>query len=218
MSWRVAPSLLKLLSQVNEKYPARRKDSDGTIGDEAHSSRTSDHNPDTDDVVRGMDITHDPASGCDSYALAEALLASRDPRISYVISNRKIANSSPVGGTAAWRWRRYHGVNPHDHHVHVSVLGKPWRDQQQPWDLREWDAEKAKAPAKIVAIPPTLRRGASGADVAEMQRLLAARGEPIKADGAFGPVTFAAVVAFQRAMGLASDGVVGPQTWRALKG
>lgn len=40
----------------------------------------------------------------------------------------------------------------------------------------------------------------------------------IAADGQFGPQTKRAVIAFQKAHGLTSDGVVGPVTWRALGG
>ena len=123
--WRVAEALLQLRKQVNVLAPARSKASDGTIGDPAHQSRASDHNAWVTDgakgVVTAMDITHDPAHGCDSEKLAEALRAARDPRIKYIISNRKIAASEPKQGKPAWAWRPYGGSNPHDHHVHISV-------------------------------------------------------------------------------------------------
>lgn len=67
--WRVASSLLVLRSQVDALWPGRRKDSDGTIGDANHALSDSDHNPWVKDglmgVVTAMDITHDPAKGCD---------------------------------------------------------------------------------------------------------------------------------------------------------
>jgi cell wall-associated NlpC family hydrolase len=57
----------------------------------------------------------------------------------------------------------------------------------------------------------TLGRGANGAGVAAAQRALG-----IAADGVFGPQTRKAVRAFQRAHGLTADGRVGPQTRAAL--
>ncbi|HKV33547.1 MAG TPA: hypothetical protein VJP89_04485, partial [Pyrinomonadaceae bacterium] len=61
MAWRVAKSLLRLREQINELAPNRSKASDGTIGDAAHASRKSDHNPWVKDgsigVVTAMDIT-----------------------------------------------------------------------------------------------------------------------------------------------------------------
>ncbi|HEX6903316.1 MAG TPA: DNA/RNA non-specific endonuclease [Thermoanaerobaculia bacterium] len=125
VAWRVAKSLLALRNQVNAKAPRRSKASDGTIGDAAHATRNSDHNPWVRDgamgVVTAMDITHDPANGCDAGALAEAIRASRDARVKYIIWNRRIASSSVIGGVAAWTWRPYTGSNPHSKHVHISV-------------------------------------------------------------------------------------------------
>lgn len=123
--WRVAKSLLRLREQVNSRAPGRSKDSDGTIGDVHHRARTSDHNPwvldDAIGVVTAMDITHDPAHGCDAGALASAITNGRDVRVKYVIWNRRIANSLPMGGSPAWAWRPYNGSNPHNKHVHISV-------------------------------------------------------------------------------------------------
>ena len=63
---------------------------------------------------------------------------------------------------------------------------------------------------------PVLRRGSSGEAVTEAQRLLRAAGATIAADGAFGPNTWAAVVAFQKSRELLSDGIIGRMTWAAL--
>lgn len=64
---------------------------------------------------------------------------------------------------------------------------------------------------------PTLRRGASGNAVRELQRKLLAVGSLSGGvDGQFGSGTEAAVRAFQRSRGLSADGIVGPATWAAL--
>lgn len=138
LSWRVARSLSVLRRQVDGLAPGRSKASDGTIGDAAHASRDSDHNPWVVDagvgVVTAMDITHDPAHGCDAGALAQRIVASRDQRVKYVISNRRIANSSSIGGAAPWTWRPYGGSNPHEKHVHVSVKAqRAAYDDESPW-------------------------------------------------------------------------------------
>lgn len=59
---------------------------------------------------------------------------------------------------------------------------------------------------------PTLRRGATGETVRQLQRKLAATG----ADGVFGGKTEAAVRVFQRDHELVPDGIVGPKTWAVL--
>lgn len=63
---------------------------------------------------------------------------------------------------------------------------------------------------------PVLRRGAYGDFVGEAQRHLIRHGARITADRAFGPRTYAAVVAFQRRHQLMPDGIVGAMTWAAL--
>lgn len=66
---------------------------------------------------------------------------------------------------------------------------------------------------------PLLRAGSRGPAVSDLQsRLKAAGFDPGPIDGDFGPRTQAAVRAFQSSRGLAVDGVVGPQTWGALRG
>jgi peptidoglycan hydrolase-like protein with peptidoglycan-binding domain len=58
---------------------------------------------------------------------------------------------------------------------------------------------------------PTLRRPATGEEVKLVQEKLA-----VAVDGIFGPITEAAVRAFQRDNDLVPDGIVGPLTWAAL--
>jgi hypothetical protein len=123
--WRAAESLLHLRAQVNAKFPGRKKDNDGTIGDENHCPGTSDHCANILDggvgVVTAMDITHDPAHGLDAGVVADAIRLSHDPRIKYIISNRRIANFKALDGKPPFAWRPYTGADPHDHHFHISV-------------------------------------------------------------------------------------------------
>ncbi|MFX4273552.1 phage tail tip lysozyme [Propionibacteriaceae bacterium Y1685] len=63
---------------------------------------------------------------------------------------------------------------------------------------------------------PLLKRGAKGSAVKSLQYLLRGRGQKLSVDGAFGPDTQSKVKAFQKAKGLAVDGVVGPRTWVAV--
>ncbi|MDJ0953241.1 MAG: peptidoglycan-binding protein [Acidimicrobiia bacterium] len=62
------------------------------------------------------------------------------------------------------------------------------------------------------------RRGDDGEAVRDIQDRLAALGHNTEPDpvGSFGPGTFAAVSGFQKKRGLWTDGIVGPDTWRAL--
>jgi hypothetical protein len=122
--WRVAGSLLVLRGEIDRRWPERDKTSDGTIGDAAHATHESDHNPFIVDdegigVVRALDVDVD---GINAAQLAEHLrqLGKKgDERLNgkgYVIFNRRIASE-----VQDWTWRQYNGENPHTSHVHVSV-------------------------------------------------------------------------------------------------
>jgi peptidoglycan hydrolase-like protein with peptidoglycan-binding domain len=75
-----------------------------------------------------------------------------------------------------------------------------------------------KIDAVLADLPdwPIFRNGDSGPEVYAIQYLLRHHGSAIAADGAFGPQTRAAVQAFQTSKSLASDGIVGPNTWAEL--
>jgi len=210
MAWRLAKGLEKLRSQVNEKWPGRSKDSDGSVGDTSHSARASDHNPDSAGVVHAIDITHDPRDGFDSYAFADMLLKQQDRRLKYVISNRRIG-SGPAGPSAG-KWRPYSGSNPHDHHVHISIMPGALADDVAPWAIDGLAAPPIDAPPFVQA-PPTLRSGSTGDQVKKLQALLGCA-----MTGVYEPKseTEYALRLFQVRHKLDPDGVAGPQTWKAL--
>ena len=68
-----------------------------------------------------------------------------------------------------------------------------------------------------VTTQPMLRTGSRGDAVRKLQELLNAKGYTCgSVDGIFGSKTYAAVLAFQKANGLAADGIVGSLTWGKL--
>ena len=217
MTYRLANSLVELRAALNRAAPFRSRVSDGWIGDASHASRSSDHNPWVKDgktgVVTALDLTHDPEHGVDCNVLAEALI--RDPRVKYVIWDRKIW----AAAKAAQGWRKYTGKNPHTKHAHTSVSSKKDEyDDAKPWTLGIEAAAEAAA-----SLPPAkpahqkLRLGDQGGDVFLLQTLLNQHGADLKVDGDFGPKTEKAVKAFQKKATLPVDGVVGPYTWEALE-
>ena len=218
MAWRLAKSISTLLNQVNAEDPNRRKDSDGGIGDAAHASRGSDHNPyikvGSMGIVRAFDFTHAPETGFDAYAFAEVLLKAKDPRIKYVISKGKIASGK--NGPQPWVWRKYVGSNAHNHHTHVSVSESVKEfDDPKKWDLGGMEAEadlQAIDANNYVPPPTTLRLKARGELVKVMQKGI---GGAI-VDGYFGPNTEKSLKMFQKANGLAQDGICGPACWDVI--
>lgn len=144
--WRLAPCLVDLIKQCDDLFPNRSTASDGSIGDAAHASRASDHNP-ADGWVCAVDVTDDKANGCDADLLAQHIVASRDPRVKYVIWNRTIAKSYASNGVPAWQPYPYTGTNAHDKHTHVSVhnTAAARNDLSAWWPIEEDDMTPEQA-------------------------------------------------------------------------
>ncbi len=86
-------------------------------------------------------------------------------------------------------------------------------------DIDEGDGPSSSLPT----FPGTLLRlGSRGNDVQLMQQRLKSISiyypsiPDLNADGIFGPATEASVIAFQRLMGIPSDGIIGQQTWNLI--
>ncbi|NHU86077.1 N-acetylmuramoyl-L-alanine amidase [Kocuria sp. JC486] len=121
-------------------------------------------------------------------------------------------------------------IVPHRHFSDTSCCGDAFVAALP--TLRS-DVSKSLAAGRVIVSPvgsttppqptptsnyPLLKKGATGAVVTRLQKLLTARGHsPGAADGVFGDGTLGAVKAFQRAIGTEADGVVGPKTWGALE-
>ncbi len=77
--------------------------------------------------------------------------------------------------------------------------------------------DSTKEPSDIQAADrETVDFGSYGDDVLALQKILNKLGYDLEEDGDFGNATYSAVISFQKAQKLDSDGVVGPMTWQAL--
>ncbi len=111
--------------------------------------------------------------------------------------------------------------------VTTDLKKRPWKWWGKHPAIAYTDTEKTKIstePLKQVTVSlPQLHKGVKSLSaVWTLQRLLSSRGykgrdgRPLAVDGSFGPATHTAVLAFQTARGLKTDGYVGEQTWHAL--
>jgi hypothetical protein len=114
--WSVSPILVPLIREVKAEHPGIVV---GTIGDPDHQAEVSDHNPDQWDFVCAGDFmlgAHFTAA--DAEHLFQRLRALRDPRIAYVIYNRRIFSRT----VSPWKVRAYTEDDPHTGHLHISVV------------------------------------------------------------------------------------------------
>lgn len=111
----------QLREQFDDSYRDRDRTSDGWIGDTRHAARPSDHNPDSQGIVRAIDIDRDLSGMAKPDLMPDVADQIRlcakagDKRIAYVIFDGRIASAKK-----GWRWRSYDGANKHNHHCHIS--------------------------------------------------------------------------------------------------
>lgn len=142
-AWRLNPSLTRFRSVVDARYPDRDKTTDGTIGDPAHASRDSDHNPDPDGTVDAWDMDVDVNGPGKPYeADVEHLkrVFEAHPASRYWIHNDKIAHRS-----TNWVPRPYDPGNPnrnkHTKHVHWNT-NQATETSSAPWVIEGDDVGK----------------------------------------------------------------------------
>jgi hypothetical protein len=145
--WIASEAIVALGTQVEADHPAGHA-TDGTVAGKQHDqvNPSSDHRPHPftgPGMVRAIDIGVDPGD-----QLAEQLRDSRDARIKYVIhKGRKFQGRL---GPDPWEWKPYLGANPHDTHVHLSVLTAGDSDDS-PWNLEGTDMPLTEADITAIA-------------------------------------------------------------------
>ena len=146
-----SPAAIAVLRQATALFPKRKKLSDGLLPSAAHRrlNPNSDHN-----TGLAVDITHDPVNGVDCAELFEKF--KEDKRVSYLIFQGKIWSREK----AKQGNRKYTGTNPHNKHLHCSILAahsddtSPWFWWvNQPKIVNQLKAKLQPAPKKKLPLP-----------------------------------------------------------------
>lgn len=232
--WQLAPSLVDLIDEVDARWPNRKKSLDGSIGDQAHAARSSEHNPDRDSdpmprgLVSALDITKDSAAQMEE--LRRDLIA--DPRTWYVIHDGKIWSR-----TYGFRERAYNGASPHTGHMHVSLMQTSAGARRGSWDIVKAQTPKPTPKPDPKPVTPVVHLanmiaaakkdakagwpGKANAEAKVVEEALGERGflADQYVDGLFGTKSVEAYAAFQRSLGFRgddADGIPGLESLRRL--
>jgi hypothetical protein len=160
-SWILVPCLVTLRNEFNLLAPGRDRASDGTVGDAAHATSSSDHNPDETgrtpyedadrrNEVHAIDVDDDlRRSGWDMNRCLKIIITRHrrglDNRLQNVIYDRRIWSRS-----FGWQARAYTGSNAHTQHAHFSARYTTAQENDtRPWGLVEEVDEVAFADEKI---------------------------------------------------------------------
>lgn len=206
--WRLAHAIAQLRAEANEANPGRDRTSDGTIGDAAHATRTSDHNPFI--LVAGWGIVRAWDGDVDGLDLPgtfermrQAAAGGRLPQLTgggYLILNRRITRPDWSG------WNVYTGSNPHTGHGHTSVS----RDLAGFDSRTRWGVFTPPPVPVPVVIPPVPRLPAFTLPTGHWY---GHRNGPAASHGGHHPYERPAVQAAQRRL-IAAGCVPGVRDWR----
>lgn len=192
----LARSLVTARTQLNVRWPNRDRTLDGWIGDAAHQARKSDHNPDSRGIVHAIDVDKD---GIHVPTVLAAFML--HPSTRYIIFNRRAFRS-----VDRYAPRAYTGENPHTGHIHLSIQYTV-------------AAENSAVAWNFIPKNPVwleMRQGRKTEQVRQLQAYLNGHGYSLTLDADFGPATDRAVRSFQAKHKLKVDGIVGPNTRKAL--
>jgi len=137
-NWTLLPSLKELFAEFDLIAPDRDHASDGSIGNTAHQTEVSDHNPDDTagskaayndhdgkPEVRAVDVDNtlritvegfsDPMEGVVQYVLKRCR-SGAEKRLEYIIYFRRIWTRS-----SGWTQKTYTGASAHTEHAHFSA-------------------------------------------------------------------------------------------------
>jgi hypothetical protein len=152
MSWKLAAAAQTLRKQVDTRFPKRDRSSDGTIGDQAHKRRISDHNPDKSGYVMALDLDED---GWPAHTFADQLLeymrTSGDKRIKNIVYEGRVA--SGTYSNQMWVWRSAPSLG-HAHHIHIS-FAEPAKHDGKPFPLAILELPRVGLAPKSPNNPPT---------------------------------------------------------------
>ncbi len=132
--------------------------------------------------------------------------------IMYIIWNRQIWGTYQMSDG----WRPYNGPSPHTDHIHFSFSWDGAMQRTSWWTGKAWkDVTTTPGGSSVPVLPPdgypTLREGSRGPDVRLAQRVIG-----VAADGVFGPDTKAALREWQGEHGLTRTGVLDEDTWNRM--
>lgn len=200
MAWHLAPSLVRNREWNRKKWPGQLNSMDGSIGDAAHASTVSDHNPNSRNSVNAID-EDERGIHMPTWIVAGIV----HPSTNYLIYEKHIYSLRYL-----FKRRAYTGRQPHDKHGHLSIQQTVKAEQSKTeWGVSSW---------------PTLHIGSTGRAVNELQGYLNVYGWPLAVDGDFGKMTERAVREFQVIFAVPDsvdnghgDGVVGDHTEYAIK-